>query len=185
MASRTRARNAPAPAAAPATGRPGTSLQGNRVSYYSQPGRGQVVTTTSGLQGRRQPGGTYQLRTSGGQQLQGRLPSRTYHRIVLAEFVATVLIIGASPLIVPAKQTAASDAAAAAATVSFAGPLVRLTATCVIFFILALLATGDRAGKFAAAFGGLIVAGAALNATDLWTGLASAFTGRHAGGEGG
>jgi hypothetical protein len=154
-----------------------TSLQGGRVSYYSSPGQGQTVTTTGGLQAgrvRSSGGNVYTVRSSSGQQLSGRLPSRTYHRIVLAEFLATVLVIGASPLVVPAKQTAEGDIAAAIATVSLAGPLVRLTAVCVIFFILALMASGEKSGKVAAAFGGLILAGAVINATDLWTALGHA-----------
>lgn len=156
-----------------APARQGTALQGSSVSYYSAPGQGQVVTTSGGMQARRR-GQVVQARTSSGQQLQGRVPAKTYHRVVLAEFVVTILIIGASPIVVPQKQAAAADAEAAAATVTFAGPLIRLTATCVIFFVLALMATGQKTGKVAAAFGALVMVGAMINATDLWTALGHA-----------
>jgi hypothetical protein len=157
--------------------RRGTSVQGSRVSYYSTPGQGQTLTTPAGQLGRvRQGGGNvYRVQTRSGQVVSGRVPARTYHRIVLAEFLATVLIIGAAPLVVPARQAPGADAAAAIATVSLAGPLVRLTAACIAFFVLALMASGQKSGKVAAAFGGLIVCGAAVNATEVWTALAKAF----------
>ena len=169
-----------APARAPAraaarTPQRGSSIQAGRASYYFTPGKGHTVAAGGYIAGRA-PGSVYRVQTPGGQQLEGRvrLPSRTYHRIVLAEFIGTVLIIAAAPIVVPQKSTAAGTAQSAAAQASFAGPLVRLTAVCVLFFVLALLATGERSGKVAAAFGGLVLTGAALNAGDLWSALASA-----------
>lgn len=149
----------------------GSSLQTGRGSYYFTPGKGHTVTS-SGYTATRAPGSVYRVQAPGGQQLEGRvrLPSKTYHRIVLAEFIATVLIIAAGPIVVPQKSSAGSDAV----SVTFAGPLVRLTAVCVLFFILALMATGERSGKVAAAFGGLVLTGAAVNAGDMWSALASA-----------
>jgi len=162
------ATRAPARASARAPQR-GSAIQTGRVSYYFTPGKGHTVGA-AGYTASRAPGSVYAVSTPGGQQAEGRvrLPSKTYHRIVLAEFIGTVLIIAAAPIVVP------QNSKGAAAQVSYAGPLVRLTAVCVVFFVLALMATGEKAGKVAAAFGGLVLTGAALNAGDLWSALASA-----------
>lgn len=102
-------------------------------------------------------------------------PANTWHRVVLAEFVIAIVIVGASPVLTPRPgTTAAGDVAGAA--VSLAGPLVRLTAVCVLFFALALMSTGAKAGKVAAAFGALVDLGALLNATDEIKLLAQALT---------
>jgi hypothetical protein len=68
-----------------------------------------------------------------------------------------------------------------------AGILVRMTAASILFFVLALMANGPRAGRIAAAFGGLVTVGTALNAGPVWTGLARVFGGAAApaAGEGG
>lgn len=100
-------------------------------------------------------------------------PRTTWHRVVLAEFAATVLIVGASPILTVRN---ASQGAAAGEAVSLAGPLVRLTAVCLLFFVLALMAGGRKAGKVAAAFGALVLLGALLNATDELTLLGKALT---------
>lgn len=152
----------------------GTSLQGKRASYYSSPSQGRVVTTQGGYQYGRDQGGTYRARTPSGQMVSGRVPSRTWHRVVLAEFIGTILVIAIAPLVVPQKSEA-DDAGIVA--VSFAGPLVRLTAVCVLFFVLALMATGEKSGKVAAAFGALVLVGSALNAGDMWGALVKAFAG--------
>jgi len=99
---------------------------------------------------------------------------KSYHRIVMAEFVLTVILIGLSPVLTPRKGNSAAPQDVAAA-VSFAAPLVRLTAACIVFFALALASTGERSGKLAAAFGGLIVLGTLLNATDMFTAIGQAF----------
>jgi hypothetical protein len=81
-----------------------------------------------------------------------------------------------------AEQVAKSSAGA--------GILVRMTAASLLFFVLALMANGPRAGKIAAAFGGLVTLGTALNAGPVWTALGRIFGGAQAGpppkaGEGG
>ena len=58
-----------------------------------------------------------------------------------------------------------------------AGILVRMTAASILFFVLALMANGPRAGRIAAAFGGLVTVGTALNAGPVWTGLGRVFGG--------
>jgi hypothetical protein len=120
-------------------------------------------------------------------KLPRRLSRTAYHRIVIAEFLATVVIICAAPLLVPRSAgsgTPGEEAAAAVRTIALSRPLVRLTAACVVFFILALLAGGERTGRVAAALGGLVALGALLNATDALAALGQMFTGAQAGAAG-
>jgi hypothetical protein len=98
---------------------------------------------------------------------------------VIAEFIATMAIIALSPFLV--SRTDASDepgieAKNTVAHLKLARPLVRMTAACLVFFLLALLANGREAGRVAAAGGGLVMLGALLNATDAWTALGQMFT---------
>jgi len=93
---------------------------------------------------------------------------------VLAEFVLTIILIGLSPVLTPRRGDSGTPQDVAAG-VSFAAPLVRLTAACIVFFALALASTGEKSGKLAAAFGGLIALGTALNATDMLTAIGQAF----------
>lgn len=158
----------------------GTSLQRGRTSYYS---RGSTRTATyqggSGTHMVGSQGGQLRYQAPSGQQVavnRPSLPSKTYHRIVLAEFAVCVVLIGVQPLLLPRKQSAEGDTEAIAETVTLAGPLVRLTAVCIVFFVLALMAGGERTGKVAAAFGGLITVGTLLNAADLFTTLGKMFT---------
>ena len=106
---------------------------------------------------------------------QPTLPRGRYRRIVLAEFLAVVLLIGVGPMVKPrpAGQTPEQSGNAA----DLAAPLVRLTAACALFFILALAASGPRSGRLAAGFGGLVLAGTLLNATTTLQGLTLVFTG--------
>jgi hypothetical protein len=102
----------------------------------------------------------------------------SYHGIVIAEFVVTIILIGMSPFLTPRTSTSGSpsdEAKAAAAATSLAGPLVRLTAASILFFVLALMSTGEKTGKIAAAAGGLVVLGTLLNATDMFTAISQAF----------
>jgi hypothetical protein len=116
-------------------------------------------------------------------------PSGGAHRLVLAEYLAVMLILFATEILGPigAGKTAPDPAEAAKASPG-AGILVRMTAASILFFVLALMANGPRAGRIAAAFGGLVVVGTALNAGPVWTGLGRAFGGSAAApaaGEGG
>jgi hypothetical protein len=129
--------------------------------------------------GQRAGGQAYQTVVAG--QGLGR-QTRTYHRIVLAEFMVCVVLVGMSPVLTPRKSGTQADETAAA--FSLAGPVVRLTAVSVVFFVLALMATGPRAGKVAAAFGALVVLGVLLNATDELAVLAKALTVKRTGGGG-
>lgn len=84
-----------------------------------------------------------------------------YTRWILAEFVVCTLVVASHPFLAPRKGQDTSPA-----TKSLAMPVVRLTAVCLIYFVLALMANGPRAGRIAAAFGGLVMVGTIMNATD-------------------
>jgi hypothetical protein len=97
---------------------------------------------------------------------------------VLAEYLAVMLILFATEILGPlgaGKTTPTAERAAKAS--AGAGILVRMTAASILFFALALMANGPRAGRIAAAFGGLVVLGTALNAAPVWTGLGRVFGG--------
>lgn len=98
-----------------------------------------------------------------------KLPSARggYTGIIAAEFAGCVVVIGLTTL------TNNPDSP----TVSAGEAMVRLTAVCVVFFILALLGSGPNTGRIAAAFGGLVLAGSAVNAAASWQTLAKVFSG--------
>ena len=106
-------------------------------------------------------------------------PAPVYHRIIIAEFAVAVLLAGASPILRPGGPIGrAKDSTA----LSLAGPVIRLTAVCVVFFILSLAGTGERSGKIAAAFGGLVVLGMVFNSLPELTTLGLALGGPRKGG---
>lgn len=109
----------------------------------------------------------------------GAGPSGGAHRLVLAEYLGVMLILFATEILGPigAGKQAPSPADAAKSASPGAGILVRMTAASILFFALALMANGPRAGRIAAAFGGLVVLGTALNAAPVWTGLGRVFGG--------
>jgi hypothetical protein len=117
----------------------------------------------------------------------GSGPSGGAHRLVLAEYLAVMLILFATEILGPlGAGKSVPDPADAAKASPGAGILVRMTAASILFFVLALMANGPRAGRIAAAFGGLVVVGTALNAAPVWTGLGRVFGGpAPAAGEGG
>lgn len=108
----------------------------------------------------------------------GAGPSGGAHKLVLAEYLAVMLMLIATEILGPLGQgdTLPSPQDAAKSSVG-AGILVRMTAASILFFALALMANGPRAGRIAAAFGGLVTVGTALNAGPVWTGLARVFGG--------
>lgn len=89
------------------------------------------------------------------------------HKIVIAEFVACVVMIGADPVLT--RQPADSH-------LYLANDFVRLTAVCGLFFVLALAANTDRMAKISAAFGGLVTLGILFNAAPAFSALSSVFT---------
>jgi hypothetical protein len=103
----------------------------------------------------------------------------SYHRWVMAEFIACIILTGVTPLLSKPKDADGNDVNLDAKAVLFgADALVRLSALCAVFFILALLANHEKSGKFSAAFGGLITAALLVN-TDpaIWTKLGDIFGG--------
>jgi hypothetical protein len=94
------------------------------------------------------------------------------HKLVIAEFILCVVLIGIAPILVrpPAPDGSGRE------HVYLANDFVRLSATCLLFFVLALMANQPRSAKFAAAFGGLVVLGAAFNANKAFIAVSSLFT---------
>jgi hypothetical protein len=89
-----------------------------------------------------------------------------------------MLILFATEILGPVGTGKEIPTAQAAAKASAgAGILVRMTAASILFFALALMANGPRAGRIAAAFGGLVTLGTALNAAPVWTALGRVFGG--------
>lgn len=89
-----------------------------------------------------------------------------------------MLILIATEILGPLGQGDKLPSAQQAAKSSVgAGILVRMTAASILFFALALMANGPRAGRIAAAFGGLVTVGTAVNAGPVWTGLSRVFGG--------
>lgn len=147
----------------------GTRYQGSRATYQRQ-GQTRSLTTTGGYYASRGSSGV-QLGGPSGNQLELSAPGKTYHRFVLAEFIACVAMVVASIVLVPAQDSAQGSGTAAR---SFAKELVQLTALCIVFFVLALMASGAKTGKIAAAFGGLVTLGVAWNLSEIFGALAKA-----------
>lgn len=86
-----------------------------------------------------------------------RIPTgnRQYQNVILAEFLAAVVLVAALPL-----ATGGSPNAKAKGGLSpyDAGDLRQLLGIGAVYFILALLSSGNR-GRFAAWFGGLVLLG--------------------------
>lgn len=103
----------------------------------------------------------------------------SYHRWVIAEFIACVILTGATPLLSTPKDAQGNDVAAGSDILFGADALVRLSALSAVFFILGLLANHEKSGKFAAAFGGLITTALLINTSpDFWTKIGSMFSGQ-------
>jgi len=161
-------------------GRKTAGQQGMQPQVAAKKGNPARRGSGQGDQDQEQQGRFQQQAQKRGKQLGAHLSAGTYHRVVIAEFLATVIIIAAAPFLVPrdaGSGTPAEEAEAAVKSVSLSKPLTRLTAVCVIFFILALSANGQRTGRVAAAFGALVMLGAMLNATDTWSALGQMFAG--------
>lgn len=90
------------------------------------------------------------------------MPDRRHHwtRIVGAEYLACVVLLGASPFGNAKGPTAIVE------------PFARMTATSALFVVLALFSAGRTSGKLAAALGGLVTLGIMFNARNTITGIA-------------
>ena len=104
----------------------------------------------------------------------------TYHRWVMAEFIGCVLLTGMTPLLTKPRDAEGNvEDLDVKAALFGADALVRLSALCVVFLILALLANHEKSGKFAAAFGGLITAALLVNTSPaMWTKIGDIFGGK-------
>lgn len=142
---------------------------GGNLSYYRQGGHRQA---SAGGYTAARSGGTATIAGPSGNQVSASLPKSTYHRYVLAEFIACLAMIAGGMILVPAQGGGTAGR-------SFAKQLVQLTALCVVFFMLALAGSGPKTGKVAAAFGGLVTLGVAWNLSEMWGALAKAL-GAHA-----
>lgn len=112
-------------------------------------------------------GGSSDGRSSGGGP-RISAPRGGYTGIVGAEFAGAIIVIFLSEALAPqAPGTSLSQG------------LVRLTAVSAVFIVLALLSAGQRTGRVAAAFGGLVLAGAVINGAGSLQSLAKAFGGTH------
>ena len=93
-----------------------------------------------------------------------------YHQYLLAEFMACIVMIIGSLILLPAGGS--TDAR------SYARQLVQLTAVCLVFFVLALASAGPKTGKVGAAFGGLVTLGVAWHLSEMWSALTKALGGQ-------
>jgi hypothetical protein len=89
-------------------------------------------------------------------------------RIIAAEFIACVFLIGVTPIVQRNPQNG---------HLYVADDFLRLTAVCGLFFVLALTGNTARGSKLAAAFGGLVTLGVLYNTTNTLTSITKIFTG--------
>jgi hypothetical protein len=103
--------------------------------------------------------------------LRARLPgSHSYQPVILAEFVVAVVVVATGPIAkggTPEAQTKGSPSPYSVNT------LKQLVAIGGVYFVLAILASSRRAGRYAAWFGGLVLV--VLGLAELASGDLSAF----------
>lgn len=98
--------------------------------------------------------------------------SRNYQGVILAEFLTAVLIVaftplatgGGTPTTMPAEGPEKTEKGEASGPPSpyHVNDIVQLVAIGAVYFVLALLSSGDRSGRIAAWFGGLVLLGILL-----------------------
>ncbi|TNC19070.1 hypothetical protein [Amycolatopsis alkalitolerans] len=92
------------------------------------------------------------------------------------EFLAAAVLMLASVFLVSTEyQQEARKKYGPATPTSRMLPLGRLSALCGVFIVLAMLSSGRKAGRIAAAFGGLVLSGVAFNERDVFVSLAEIF----------
>lgn len=141
---------------------------------------------TPGAEPAEQPGRSPMVRTSprtgaSRTRLTGRAHG-PYTGVIAGEFVVAAIMVAVNSVLSsvnsPAKSTTSDAIVNPSATVD---GMIQFTAVCAVFFVLSLLASGRKAGRVAAAFGGLVVAGIAVNAAPTWQTLFLVFTGTQEG----
>jgi hypothetical protein len=78
------------------------------------------------------------------------------HRVVAAEFVLCVVLVGIGPILIRKPKNG---------HLYQANDFVRLSALSLLFFVLALMSNTPRSARLAAAFGGLVTLGVVYNAS--------------------
>lgn len=140
--------------------------RGRNLRAPASRGRGAKGTAPAATPGRSAPspgkkGGTILARVAQPK------PGATYHRWVLAEFVACIILAVVGGVLSPRKRADGS--------LTWAKLLMQLTSISLVFFVLALLSAGQKMGKVAAAFGLLVVLGVLMNSTDSIEAMAKVF----------
>lgn len=88
------------------------------------------------------------------------------HKLVVAEFILVIILIGISPIMTRKPS---------GGHLYLANDFVRLTAACLLFFVLGLASNNPRSSRFAAAFGGLVTLGVMFNSLGAITAMANLF----------
>ena len=164
-------------------GVPGVSEAASPRGPAKSGGRGRIPLPPAGGQRRRgsAPRGGQQMqqgygrstRRAGRGALKGRLPgSHSYQPVILAEFVVAVVLVSVSPLASGGTATAQAKGSASPYDVN---TLKQLVAIGMVYFVLALFGASEKAGRYAAWFGGLVLLG--LGFTQLASGDLQSFFG--------
>jgi hypothetical protein len=144
--------------AAAGPGRAGGGARGARV-LPAVPQRRKQGTAPHGGQ-RRERQFKQSAKRKGRGALKARLPgSHSYQPVILAEFVVAVVVVSVSPL---AKGGTPEAQAKGSPSPYSVNTLKQLVAIGGVYFVLALLASSRRAGRYAAWFGGLVLVGLGL-----------------------
>ena len=172
-------------------GVPGVSEAASPRGPAKSGGRGRIPLPPAGGQRRRgaPPRGGQQLQQGYGRSaarssrgaLKGRLPgTHSYQPVILAEFIVAVVLVSVSPL---ASGGTANAQAKGSASPYDVNTLKQLVAIGMTYFVLALFGASEKAGRYAAWFGGLVLLG--LGFTQLASGDLQAIFGLFSGIPGG
>ena len=127
-----------------------------RVAAGATGGRRREGTAPRGGQ-RRERQYRQSAKKAGKGALKARLPgSHTYQPVILAEFLVAVVVVSVSPV---AKGGTPEAQAKGSPSPYSVNTLKQLVAIGGVYFVLALLASSRRAGRYAAWFGGLVLLG--------------------------
>lgn len=151
-------------------GVPGVSEAASPRGPAKSGGRGRIPLPPAGGQRRRgaPPRGGQQLQQGYGRSasrasrgaLKGRLPgTHSYQPVILAEFIVAVVVVSVSPLATGGTATAQAKGSASPYDVN---TLKQLVAIGMVYFVLALFGASEKAGRYAAWFGGLVLVGLGL-----------------------
>ena len=135
----------------------GSSRAGGRVRAARIPPAGGQQRQRAGQRGtaqRQQQLGRSAKRAGRG-ALKARLPgSHSYQPVILAEFLVAVVVVAVGPI---AKGGSAESQAKGSPSPYSVNTLKQLVAIGGVYFVLAILASSRRAGRYSAWFGGLVL----------------------------